>query len=229
MLSGLLALMLAAAPATAPAAAPQKAADPLEWKVPGMVSTLEVPGQMHVGGVPVRFRVHTSTEKVEQLLQHFATAFDEAGFYIQRNQRRLAAEPHLTALDTRTLTSYSVILNPEAGGLTTVVVGEARLKELKPSAPPSAFPLYPGAADVVHADFEGAKTLGYQVAAKEAEVRAWYQQRMTSAGFTEEAPLLFRRKEQQLHVSLSPQGGKLSVFLFLQTTPEPIPLDPSPQ
>src|SRR3712207_9067282 len=63
------------------------------------VSTIDVPGQMNVAGIPVRFRVHTSREKLEFLLQHFATAFDEAGFYLQRHQQRVAAEPHLTALD----------------------------------------------------------------------------------------------------------------------------------
>jgi hypothetical protein len=221
MLSCLLALVVATAP--------QRAGDPLDWQVPGHVSTLEVPGQMHVGGIPVRFRVHTSREKVERLLQHFATAFDEAGFYLQRHQKRLAAQPHLTALDTRSLTSYTVILQPEPGGLTTVVVGEARLKELKRAAPPSVLPVFPGAKDVLHADFEGALTLSYLVAAKEPEVRAWYRERLAGAGFREEAPLLFRRKEQELRVSLVPEAGRLSVFLFLQTSPEPLPLEPEPR
>src|SRR5688572_27432357 len=112
MLSALLVLVLAGAPAGARATPP---VDPLPWGVPGQVSVLEVPARMDVGGIPVRFRVATSREKVESLLRHFAQAFADAGFYIERHQKRLAAQPHLTALDTRTLTSYTLILQPQAG------------------------------------------------------------------------------------------------------------------
>jgi hypothetical protein len=251
MLSGLLVLALSAAPTQpqapakaeapvkAPAAAkpsapqkpaaPAKAVHPLDWPVPGLVNTIDIPGQMQVAGIPVRFRVHTSREKLETLLQHFATAFDEAGFYIQRHQKRRTAEPHLTALDTRSLTSYTVMLSPEPGGLITVVVGEAKLKEFKPVTPPDALPVFPGAADVLYSNFEGARTLGYRVAATEAEVRAWYQQRLARDGFQEEAPLVFRRQQQELHVSLKPQEGQLSVMLFYQTVAEAPPLDAAPR
>jgi hypothetical protein len=234
MLSALLMLALASAPVKAPAPAkappaPVKAApSPLEWQVPGHVSTLEVPGKMDVAGIPVRFLVHTSREPVEKLLQHFANAFSEAGFYIQRNQKRRAAQPHLAALDTRSLTSYTVILNPEPGGLTTVVVGEARLKEFQPAAPPSSLPVFPGGSDLLHANFEGARTLSYKVTAKEADIRAWYREQLGRAGFSEEAPLLFRRQEQELRVSLESEAGRISVFLFLQTAPgtESLGLEP---
>jgi hypothetical protein len=243
MLSGLLVLLLSAAPpqpqapekaqapakAKAPVKAPQKAVHPLDWPVPGLVNTIDIPGQMQVAGVPVRFRVHTSNEKLETLLQHFATAFDEAGFYIQRNQKRRTAEPHLTALDTRSLTSYTVMLSPEPGGLTTVVVGEAKLKEFKPVTPPDALPVFPGATDVLYSNFEGARTLGYRVKATQAEVRAWYQQRLARDGFQEEAPLVFRQQQQELHVSLEPRDGQLSVMIFQQTVPDAPPLHSEPR
>lgn len=239
MLSCLLVLALSAAPtqpqapakAEAPGKAPtaSKAVHPLDWPVPGLVNTIDIPGQMQVAGIPVRFRVHTSNAKLETLLQHFATAFDEAGFYIQRNQKRRTAEPHLTALDTRSLTSYTVMLSLEPDGLTTVVVGEAKLKEFKPATPPDALPVFPGATDVLYSNFEGARTLGYRVKATQAEVRAWYQQRLARDGFQEEAPLVFRQQQQELHVSLEPRDGQLSVMIFQQTVPDAPPLHSEPR
>ncbi|MBN1203564.1 MAG: hypothetical protein JXB05_01395 [Myxococcaceae bacterium] len=205
------------------ASAPASRGDPLTWEVPGQVSVVEVPARMDVGGIPVRFRVITSREKVERLLQHFATAFDEAGFYIQRHQKRLAAQPHLTALDTRTLTSYTVILEPKPGGTTEVVIGEARLKEARPAAP-SGLPVFPGAKDVLHSDFEGARTLGYRVEARQEEVKGWYREQLTRAGYREEEPQLFRRKEQEVRVDVTPREGGLHVFLFLRTAGGASPL-----
>ncbi|QRN95038.1 hypothetical protein JRI60_39035 [Archangium violaceum] len=215
MLSYLLVLeLLMAAPSA-------HAREPFQWQVPGLVSTVEVPAQMNVGGIPVRMRVYTSRESVERLLQHFATAFDEAGFYIERNQQQLVAQPHLTALDTRTFTSYTVILQPEPGGLTSVVLGEAKLGERQPAEPSGVFPVYPGAVNPLLGDFEGARTLSFRVAAKEAQVRAWYREQLTRAGYKEESPGLFLRREQRIRLSLSQRGAWTEAVLFLEATGQP--------
>jgi hypothetical protein len=220
MLSCLLVLVLAAPPA--------EGRDPFHWKVPGLVSTLEVPSRMSVEGMPLRLQVYTSREPVERLLQYFATAFDEAGFYLQRHQRRLAAQPHLTALDTRTFTSYTVLLEPEPGGLTTVVLGEAKLNEPAP-ARADTLPVYPGAMNVLHGDFEGARTLAFRAPAKVEQVGAWYREGLKGAGYKEEAPLLFRREEQEVRLSLSQEGGWVQAVLFFKTAlPEPPPERPQP-
>ncbi|HEX5751069.1 MAG TPA: hypothetical protein VFZ09_32885 [Archangium sp.] len=224
MLSCLLVLklMLAAAPA-------QASREPFQWTVPGLVSVVDVPDTMNVGGIPVRIQVYTSKEKLERLLQYFATAFDDAGFYVQRQQPRLAAEPHLTALDTRTFTSYTVILTPEPGGLTTVVLGQARLGEAKPAAPPRFPPVYAGAMNVLSADLEGARTLTYRAPGKEADVRGWYREQLTRSGFKEESPQVFQRQAQELRLSLSQEGGWVQVVLFLKTAGALPPLEPEPE
>jgi len=105
MLSGLVALQLLLA------ASPQPAPKPFHWTVPEQVAKVEVPGRMNVAGMPIHLEAYTSRQSVEQLLQHFATAFDEAGFYIQRRQQQFARQPHLTGLDTRTFTAYTVIFD----------------------------------------------------------------------------------------------------------------------
>jgi hypothetical protein len=200
-------LLLAAAPVQ----------DPFQWEVPGMVSKVEVPATMDMAGMPLRLQVYTSRQTVQQLLQHFATAFDEAGFYIQRDQLQFAAQPHLTALDTKALIAYTLILEPESGGLTTVVLGEAKLGA--PPPPPTTAPslLYPGAMSPLLGNFEGARTLAYQVVAKKEQVAAWYREQLTRVGYHEESPLLFRKDEQELRLSLSPNGGALHVLMFLKT------------
>lgn len=220
MLSCLLVLeLLLAAPST-------DAREPFHWQVPALVSTVEVPARMNVDGIPVRMRVYTSRESVERLLQHFATAFDEAGFYLERNQQRLVAQPHLTALDTRTFTSYTVILQPEPGGLTSVVLGEARLGARQPAEPSNLLPVYPGARSPLRGDFEGARTLSFRVAAKEAQVRAWYREQLTRAGYEEASPRLFRRREQQIRLSLTQKGDVTEAVLFLETAGESQPQEP---
>jgi hypothetical protein len=222
MLSALLVLggLLASPPAGKQAAPP---GDPLQWEVPGEVSVVEVPGQMDVAGVPVRFRVVSSKEKLEYLFHHFAKAFSDAGFYLPPPPRKMAPPLRITALETRTLTSYTVIFQPQQGGLTEVVVGEARLKERKVAAPPMV-PVYPGGKDVLQSSFEGARTLGYQVEAKDAEVKAWYQKELTRIGYKEEEPLVFRRKGKEVRLAVTPQGSGVHVFLFLREAGEPPPM-----
>jgi len=222
MLSALLVLgaLLASPPAGKQAPKP---GDPLQWEVPGTVSVVEVPGQMDVAGIPVRFRVVNSKEKLEPLFLHFAKAFSDAGFYLPPPPRNMAPPLRLTALETRTLTSYTIIFQPQKGGLTEVVVGEARLKERKASAPSMA-PVYPGGKDVLQSSFEGARTLGYQVEAKDADVKAWYRQELTRIGYQEEEPLVFRRKGQEVRLAVTAQGSGVHVFLFLREGGEPLPL-----
>lgn len=224
MLSALLVmeLLLASPPAGARAPPPP---DPLQWVVPGQVSVIEVPARMDVGGIPVRLRVINSKEKVDYLFRHFGKAFTEAGFYLPPPPRTMSGPPRLTALNPRTLISYTVIFQPQRGGLTEVVVGEARLKD-RTSAGPPMVPVYPGGKDVLQSNFEGARTLGYQVEAKDAEVKAWYQKELTRLGYKEEEeePLVFRRKGQEVRLAVSPQEGGVHVFLFLHEGGEPPPM-----
>ena len=217
-----LGLLLATAPG-----APAETGCP--WQVPGVVSTLEVPGEMNVGGIPIRLQVYSSRESVVRLLQSFVTTFSDADYYVPDRQPRLAAQPHLTALNPRTLVAYTLILEPEPGGhLTTVVLGEARLGELKPPPASALLPVYPGGHNPLQGDFEGARSLTYQVAARDEQVRGFYREHFNRLGFKEEEPGVFRRQEQEARLSVSPVKGELSVVLFLKTVAELAPLKPTP-
>ncbi|WNG22331.1 hypothetical protein F0U63_34350 [Cystobacter fuscus] len=190
---------------------------PFHWKVPGLVSTLDVPGEMNVGNIPIRLQVYTSREPVESLLQSFANASSAAGLYIPRTTRRVARQPHLTALDTRTLTAYTLILNPSPEGLTTVVLGEAKMDQKAAPSTPSLVPTYPGAKHVLQGDFEGARTLSFWAAARTDQVETWYRERLLAAGYKEDAPLVFRRGDQEIHLSLKVQNMGTNALLFIKT------------
>ncbi|OJH41116.1 hypothetical protein [Cystobacter ferrugineus] len=215
MLSGLLVVLTTGWLSASPPPSPPPA--PFHWKVPGLVSTLDVPGEMNVGGIPIRLQVYTSREPVESLLQSFANASDAAGFYIPRKTRRVARQPHLTALDTRTLTAYTILLNPSPDGFTTVVLGEAKMDQKTASATPSLVPTYPGAKHVLQGNFEGARTLSFWAAARTEQVETWYRERLLTAGYKEEEPLVFRRGEQELHLSLKTQHMGTNALLFIKT------------
>jgi hypothetical protein len=202
----------------APKSAPLPAAAPFAWRVPGLVGELDVPGEMNVGGMPIRLQVYTSRESISTLLQSFATAADEAGYYLQSRPPRLMGQPHLTALDTRTFTAYTVILEPAAGGQTTVILGEAKMGDSAPGpAQDSLVPLYPGASQVLRGDFEGAHTLAYHAPAGAPVVDTWYREQLARAGYTEEQPLVFRRKAQQVRVSTRAESEGSAVLLFIET------------
>ncbi|EPX62430.1 hypothetical protein D187_008618 [Cystobacter fuscus DSM 2262] len=215
MLSGLLGVLAAGWLAASPP--PPSPPAPFHWRVPGLVSTLDVPGEMSVGNIPIRLQVYTSREPVETLLQSFAKASDAAGFYIPRKTRRLARQPHLTALDTRTLTAYTVILNPSPEGLTTVVLGEAKMDQKTAPSTPSLVPTYPGAKHVLQGNFEGARTLSFWAAARTEQVETWYRERLLAAGYKEEEPLVFRRGQQELNLSLKVQNMGTNALLFIKT------------
>ena len=219
----------APAPAPAPNTAPNTAPAPFRWRVPGVVAQVEVPGEMNVGGIPIRLEVYTSRESIENLLQSFATAFDEAGYYIQPRPPRVLRQPHLTALDTRTLTAYTVILEPAEGGHTTVMLGEAKMGEVKTPPPGELLlPTYPGATHILQGDFEGARTLAYQAPTPEASLRSWYREQLGKAGYKEEEPGVFRRDTRQVRLSLRPAGGGTSVLLFLETASPSLAPAPGP-
>ena len=227
MLSPLLVLgLLGAAPA------PPSSGACASWKIPGLVSTLEVPGEMSVGGIPIRLQPFSSREGVEALLASFVTAFSAAGFYVPERQPRFSAQPHLTALDPRTLTACTLVLETEPGGrLTSGVVGEARLGEARPVTAADGLPVYPGGKSALLGDFEGARTLTYRLEApkvKEAQVHAWYREQLTRAGYTEEQPMLFRQRERELRLAVTARQGGLDVVLFLTTAEAPPPLSSPP-
>ncbi|MCP3136553.1 hypothetical protein [Pyxidicoccus xibeiensis] len=193
---------------------------PFVWDVPRVLDVVDVPGVMLADGVPVRLKAVRSAEKPEPLLQHMVDRWEEWGLYITpaEQQPQLLREPMLTALDPERFITYTVILQPNPDGTTTVYLGEADMSK-PPATMSSVAPVFPGAEGVMTSDLEVVRSVNYTVSAKEAEVEAFYRTELGKAGFKPTEPRRFRAGQEEVELILKPlQPGKLSVAVLRRTT-----------
>ncbi|MFY0582596.1 hypothetical protein ACN28S_57385 [Cystobacter fuscus] len=83
---------------------------------------------VEAGGVPVALRAVHVKESARELVQRFADAFRNGGLYVPpgKAQPQLASNAAmLTAVDPRRRITYTVILQPQPDGTTTLYLGEA--------------------------------------------------------------------------------------------------------
>jgi hypothetical protein len=199
---------------------------PFVWPKPGLIDEVEIPAVIRADGVPVRLHTYRSRASPDQLLQAYANAFDQAGFYIALNQPRVTAEPHITALDWRTKISYSAILSPQPDGTTSCMLGEAALAKRKTTGTPTDFaPLMPGAREVARIDQETERLISFSVSASPAAVNQFYGKALLPAGFTAGPPEeanIYRRGLERLHViTRSKPNGAASVVLVHRRSQAP--------
>jgi hypothetical protein len=192
---------------------------PFTWDVPKVVGIVDVPGVMLADGVPVRMRAVRSAEKPEPLLQHMVDRWMEWGLYIAplEQQPQTLREPMITALDPERLITYTVIIQANPDGTTTLYLGEADMSK-PPSAVSSVAPVFPGAQKVMTSELEVVRSVNYTIDAKAAEVEAFYRTELGKMGFKEVKPRLFRGGGEELELLLNPlEPGKLSVAVLRRT------------
>ncbi|MGA9521099.1 MAG: hypothetical protein WBV82_06520 [Myxococcaceae bacterium] len=151
------------------------------------------------------------------LYDHFHRAFVKAGLHVPppEQQLKLDGQIMLTAFDSATETSYSVILQPYASGNTLVILGEASFagRRIAPSQDTFA-PLFPGAGQVVTSRLEGAELLSYAVRAQPHEVLTFYREVLPGLGFSLEEDGAFSRADEVVQVRVMPrQGSRTEVAL----------------
>ena len=210
MIAALAVLMLGAEP-SAPAH--------FVWPKPELIEEIEIPEVIQTDGVPVRLHSFRSRLGPQALLQTYATAFDEAGFYVALQQKRVVAEPHITGLDWRTKISYSAILSPNSDGTTSCLLGEAALgKRLAPAATSDFAPLMPEAKEVVRIDQEADRLITFSVRASVEGVLRFYAETLPTTGFTAAAPgernTWVRGLEQLQLITRAKADGLTSVVLM---------------
>ncbi|MFP2907399.1 hypothetical protein ACLESD_20595 [Pyxidicoccus sp. 3LFB2] len=193
---------------------------PFTWDVPRVLDIIDVPGQMLANGIPVRLKAVRSAEKPEPLLQHIVDRWIEWGLFIPppEQQKQTLQEVQLTAVDPERFITYTVILQPNVDGTTTLYLGEANLSK-PPAAMSSVAPVYPGAEGVMTSDLEVVRSVNYSVRAKEAEVQAFYRTELGKAGFKEVQPGRFQGGQQEeVELILKPlQPGTLAVSVLRRT------------
>jgi len=189
------------------------------WEVPGVIETVTVPGTPRALGVPVRLQAARSKLPGDELLAFFAKRFAAAGLYIPPPSRQVQVtrEAALTALDPATLVSYTVILQPNRDGTTTVIMGEANLALRAQAQAQGAeiAPVFPGATGLLRSEQEGLRTLAYSAAGTPEEVLAFYRELLVKDGYRESEPGAFLKGEDQLRVSARAEGkGRVTVAVI---------------
>jgi hypothetical protein len=192
---------------------------PFTWDVPKVMGIVDVPGVMLADGIPVRMRAVRSAEKPEPLLQHMVDRWMEWGMYVAplEQQPQTLREPMITALDPERLITYTVIIQENPDGTTTLYLGEADMSQ-PPKAVSSVAPVFPGAQKVMTSELEVVRSVNYTVDATAAEVDAFYRKELGKLGFKEVKPRLFRNGREELELLLNPlEPGKLSVAVLRRT------------
>ncbi|MBS1150309.1 MAG: hypothetical protein H6Q89_2007 [Myxococcaceae bacterium] len=211
------------------AAAPAPSLDGFLRDVPGMTSQPTAPAVTTVDGIKVVQRSVSSNRSAHELQKHFAAAFDAAGLYIapEQDEVKPLVGLQISGLDTENLLSYSALLQPAAKG-TTVVIAYADLGKKKPTREPIG-PVFPGANSITSFAVENQKATSYAVDATPAEIKAFYRETFAGVGFTEAAPNVFQKGNQQFTVTVSPGVSERYVLLKLETVPgAPAPAKPPP-
>ncbi|WP_224369067.1 hypothetical protein [Hyalangium versicolor] len=209
---GLVMTLVASGAAAAPTARPM-----FHWDVPGLLQWVDAAGVQVSDGVPIRLDMARSKLPVEELVQHFANAFQKAGLFIPPDSARAQAlqQPQLTALDPERMVAYTVIFQRNPDKTVTLLLGTSDLSHYEPAKGSSLdwAPLPPEAQVMVRTDMEGGQSAVFSIAASEAQVMAFYRDTMKQAGFVEEEPGQFRRGSETIHVFTQSQDGRLSVSL----------------
>ncbi len=189
------------------------------WPRPQLVEEIDIPAVVKADGVPVRLHVIRSKMGIEELLQTYATAFEQAGFYIALKQKRIVAEPHITALDWRTRISYSAIFSPNADGTTSCLFGEAAMGK-QTAVPASDFAaLMPAAREVMRIDQEADRVISFSVKARVDEVNQFYRETLTPVGFlpgpAEDEANLYGKGDERIRVIATPRADGMTTVVLM--------------
>jgi hypothetical protein len=197
------------------AASATAAAADFKWEIPDVVADVDVPGTMLATGVPVKLHAVVSKRRYEDVATEVVKSFRKQGLYIapDSHQPQLTREPQLTGLDPVKMISYTVILQPNKDGTTTVILGEANIGKIQKGNPADFAPMFPGAQHVIHTDVEAMKTIIYDVPASRAEVESFYKESLQKAGYTRDSTGTFHRGREDLMVQVSVQEGRTTVWL----------------
>ncbi|HEX8437433.1 MAG TPA: hypothetical protein VF697_20155 [Archangium sp.] len=201
----------------ASAAEPSARPVPKRWDVPRALEVIEVPGRTEALGMPVSIHAVRSGEKVGTLERHFRRQFQEAGLFLPPPQHvvPVTREVQVTGLDPDTYIAYTVILQPNPDGSTTVLLTEAFLAERRKTAEAAFAPVMPGARAVLRTNTEGTSIMQYSVKASPEEARRFHVQELTRGGYREVEPGVFQSGVDVLRVTARPLGdGEVAVSVM---------------
>ncbi|MBZ4395767.1 hypothetical protein K8625_08650 [Myxococcus sp. AS-1-15] len=175
---------------------------------------------LDANGVPVVLRAVVVKDSAQDLVQRFADAFRAGGLHVPpgSEQPQLASgAAMLTGVDMYRGLTYTVILQPQEGGVTLVYLGEANhALAREPSIAGDVATLPPGAHGVMRVSDESSRTLSFQVPMSEAEVRTFYAQALGRDGWrlADGETSVYTRPGEELRIIQAPaEKGLRSVVL----------------
>ncbi|MHB8873986.1 MAG: hypothetical protein ACYC8T_09905 [Myxococcaceae bacterium] len=177
------------------------------WEVPAQVGAVDVQAVQVVNGLPVRFSAAVSAQDVPTLLEYYTRAFQKAGLFLPPAAEQVNLGERvfqLTGLDTDSLISYTVVLQPVAEKRTNVIMGQGYLTQWLERKAPGAdiAPLPAGAESVVRTHSEGVELLQFTTGATAGELKGFYQDVLTRSGYAEAGGGVFTRGRESLKVSI---------------------------
>jgi hypothetical protein len=209
---------------------PFEANSSFRWDVPEEIRHVDVPATHHVDGVPVRFNMAYSKWDPQTLANYYYAQFRKAKLFIAPEKEQADFSPklfQLTAVDPKTLVSYTVILKPQVDHSTEIIMGQAYWKDREKKANRSNgfAPLVPGSTGMVSSRTEGYETMTFQVAATAADVQKFYRETLPQEGYRETEPWTFRHGDEAIHIHVFEQdkGGKVSVLMTQRNEPGTTP------
>ncbi|MCP3058957.1 hypothetical protein LXT21_09255 [Myxococcus sp. K38C18041901] len=190
------------------------------WPSLRVLEQVDASEVLDANGVPVVLRAVVVKDSAQDLVQRFADAFRAGGLHVPpgSEQPQLASgAAMLTGVDMVRGLTYTVILQPQEGGVTLVYLGEANhALAREPSAAGDVATLPPGAHGVMRVSDESSRTLSFLVPMSEAEVRTFYAQVLVRDGWrlADGETSLYTRPGEELRIILAPaEKGLRSVVL----------------
>ncbi|MBX5480574.1 MAG: hypothetical protein IRZ16_01815 [Myxococcaceae bacterium] len=185
------------------------------WDIPDPIQVVEVPEIVRANGHDVRLAAAVSKRRPQEVAQFYMDLFQRAGLYVAwpESQRSSTIYPQLTGLDTEHLVSYTVILQPNADGTTTIVFGTTDLSKPTLAQKDDFLPLFPGAKGAFRTSTEGMRTITYSVSASGDEVADYYREVLGAEGYVEKPEGTFVRDDVRIRLLTAASPGGTRVLL----------------
>lgn len=208
-------IFLAATLVTTLAVGPAASANPFLKDVPGGISKPTLAERTVVDGVTIETSTLVSSRDVATLKAHFRARFARSGLYLaeETEELRLKLGEQVTGLDTESLISYTVILQPSGRNATTVIVSSASLGKRETQPLPAFAPVYPGSGPVTSTQLEWMKSMSYVTTATPAEVRAFYREKLAAQGYEPLPDDEFLKGPERIALTVAPGVTERTVLL----------------
>ena len=197
---------------------------PFQWRLGNIIRQIPIDGVQTVDDVPVKLHAVTVKGRSEDIAKELIAHFLKSGLYMVPfdKQDQPLRQLQVTALDHNRSISYTALIDQQADGNCTVVLGEAnigasveagRIREAKKLPAQDFAPLMAQAQSPTRVNIEGMRSLGYSVKSTEPEVRKFYQSELKKLGFAESEPDIYRKKNDQIQLQIKREPDRLHVLL----------------